>query len=87
MKKFWMVYVEDGYSPQVKHESISAAATEAERLARLSPGKGVHVLESNLMVKATLSIVWGATDSIHPDHNPKTHEKLNANPTVKDQPF
>lgn len=89
MKKFWMVYVENGHSPQVKHESGDAAIAEAERLARLSPGKDVHILEGIITVKASLTVKWENIPNTVIDCSMQLamYEKLNANPTVKDQPF
>lgn len=43
---FWMVFVEGGHLPVKKHHRKELASEEAERLARLNPGKNVHVLES-----------------------------------------
>ena len=44
MKKFWMVFVEGGQTPAVKHNDIGKAMSEAERLATIKH-KPAHVLE------------------------------------------
>jgi hypothetical protein len=45
MKAFFMLYVEGGNNPKVKHETLEAILIEAERLARLTQKK-VHILKS-----------------------------------------
>jgi len=46
MDPFWMVYGLDQGPPTWKHPSAHAATREAERLARLHPGKTFIVLEA-----------------------------------------
>jgi hypothetical protein len=41
---FWLVWCEDGGEPRVKQSSRAAADREAERLAKLNPGKSFCVL-------------------------------------------
>lgn len=41
---FWLVWCEDGGTPQRKHPNRASADREAERLARLNPGKSFCVL-------------------------------------------
>ncbi len=43
---FYLVWREDGGGPRVKHASYHAAAKEAQRLARNSPGDKFVVLQS-----------------------------------------
>lgn len=43
---YWVVWCEDGAQPTVKHWNIEAAKTEAQRLARLHPGRRFAVLFS-----------------------------------------
>jgi hypothetical protein len=62
MKKYWMVLVEGGRTPEFRHPSNAAAKIEAERLARLNPGQVVCVLECVAMVRLdappTLPVKW-----------------------------
>ncbi len=44
-QKFWLVWCVDNGLPSVKHDSHDSACTEAERLARLHPGKRFEVME------------------------------------------
>ena len=44
MKKFWMIFVEGGQTPAVKHDDIGKAMVEAERLATMER-RPAHVLE------------------------------------------
>jgi hypothetical protein len=46
MNPFWMVYGLGQGQPTWKHSSAHAATKEAERLARLHPGKTFIVLEA-----------------------------------------
>lgn len=41
---FWLVWCEDGGAPTVKHEDFARARSEAQRLARLNPGKHFVVM-------------------------------------------
>lgn len=41
---FWMVWNPEGNAPRFKHDTIAAAVTEAERLARLNRGAEFYVL-------------------------------------------
>ena len=43
---FWMVWNVNGHAPTYKHASHESAVTEAERLARLNPGKTFAVLRA-----------------------------------------
>lgn len=43
--KFWMVYVESGDTPKVKHLTRQSAKEEAARLANKT-GKVVYILEA-----------------------------------------
>lgn len=43
---FWLVWNPDGKNPMYQHRSEQGAVTEAERLARQSPGTTFVVLES-----------------------------------------
>lgn len=45
---FWCVWNEGGGSPTVKHVEFSTAKGEAQRLARLNPGKRFIVLAAAL---------------------------------------
>lgn len=45
MKPFWIVWSPDGATPpRARHDSERAAIAEAERLARLNPGKEFFAL-------------------------------------------
>lgn len=58
MTKFWTVYcigTNGGY--KYKHSTEHAAITEAERLAKLHPGKDFVVLEATKLVHTPPSIV------------------------------
>ena len=57
MNKFWMVWMEGNRDPQVKHPVQSAAFMEAERLARLHPGKTLWVLEAIDACKVN-DVIW-----------------------------
>lgn len=50
MEAFFMVYVERGLSPTVKHPSILSAEAEAKRLAKMT-GKRAYVLCSIMSVE------------------------------------
>lgn len=41
---FYLVWCDGGDSPRHKHNSITSAENEADRLARLNPGKEFFVL-------------------------------------------
>jgi hypothetical protein len=56
-KVFWMLFVDGGHAPVVKHESYDGAKHEAERLAR-SNKKPVYVLEVVAKCEAT-DVTWG----------------------------
>lgn len=43
---FWMVYGLGQGAPTFKHDTPDAAKTEAERLARISPGTTFYVLQT-----------------------------------------
>lgn len=43
---FWMLYIEGQRGPTFKHASEATARQEAERLAKLIPGKKVYLLEA-----------------------------------------
>lgn len=45
---FWCVWNEGGGSPTVKHADFSRAKSEAQRLARMNPGKRFVVLAAAL---------------------------------------
>lgn len=51
MNPFWMVYRLGQNQPTWKHPSAHAATQEAERLARLHPGKTFVVLEAIAAVR------------------------------------
>lgn len=44
--KFWMIWSPTGAKPTKRHESLTSARTEAERLARANNGRAFIVLES-----------------------------------------
>lgn len=44
--RFWMVFNPEGTSPKMQHFSRHLANLEAERLARLNPGKEFFVLKA-----------------------------------------
>lgn len=54
---FFMIHVDGGSAPVFRHYTLSAAITEAERLARLT-NKKVHILVSLDWVKQG-PLVWG----------------------------
>lgn len=62
MNKFWMVWMEGNRDPQFKHECLSSAENEAERLARLYPGKKLYILETVNFCKVS-DVVWWAKRS------------------------
>lgn len=41
---FYLVWNEDGFPPRFKHDSVTAAENEAERLASSNPGRAFYVL-------------------------------------------
>ena len=43
---FWLVWHVDGGAPCYRHPTRASAEAEAERLARLHPGKAFAVMES-----------------------------------------
>ena len=45
-KRFWMVWNPGNRAPSFKHKTQDAAKQEAERLAKLHPGKEFVVLQS-----------------------------------------
>lgn len=46
MNEFWMVWNENANAPRVKHYTLEAAETEAERLARYARGQEFFVLQA-----------------------------------------
>ncbi len=46
IKPFWLVWRPDGAAPAFQHPTEQSARTEAERLARLNPGRQFVVLET-----------------------------------------
>jgi hypothetical protein len=64
MEKFWMIWKENGSCPTVTHNSRRSAEHEAERLARLEPGKSFVVLESVKFCTIDNPIHWYDTDEI-----------------------
>lgn len=53
---FYMVYSPEGRAPTVRHERLSDARIEANRLAILNPGQDFIVLESLETRRATRPI-------------------------------
>lgn len=49
---FWMVWCESGNVPTVKHDNETKAKEEAERPAKINPGKSFYVLEGKFRVSA-----------------------------------
>jgi hypothetical protein len=45
-KIFWMVWLHDSPTTNHRHDSYPGAKKEADRIARLNPGKKVYVLEA-----------------------------------------
>ena len=45
-QKFYMVWLNDSPTTRVRHPSLDQACDEADRIARLNPGKKVYVLEA-----------------------------------------
>lgn len=59
---FYLVWNPAGRTPQFKHESITAARIEAERLARVYPGLEFYVLEpTHRMVRADVTVTQYVT--------------------------
>lgn len=63
-KQFWMVWNPLGSAPTFMHDSEMKASQEAERLARMNPGKCFYVLEAvgarmvNDMQRVSLRSPW-----------------------------
>ena len=47
VNKFYMIYVENGSAPTVKHTTYADAISEARRLSIKNIGKKIHILESS----------------------------------------
>lgn len=45
-RAFWLVWNPNGKNPQRRHDEVSAAISEAERLANQNPGEIFIVVES-----------------------------------------
>lgn len=71
MQKYWMNFVDGERGGTHKHRNLKAAKVEAERLARLNPGKIVTVLESVCFVKIDVPTpppcVWLIVESENQD--------------------
>jgi hypothetical protein len=52
-KTFWLVWDHGGGNPTVKHENYWGAQNEAQRLARLNPGRQFVVLEATHAFQVT----------------------------------
>lgn len=53
--KFWMVWRDGGNAPTYQHWQKSTALAEAERLARLTPGKVFFVMKTTAAVCAPVA--------------------------------
>lgn len=65
MNKFWMVWMEGNRDPQHKHTSSHSAEMEAERLARLHPGRTLYILESVNACKVA-DVIWANNNPMEP---------------------
>lgn len=45
-RTFWMVWTPSGHPPTYRHSDYTSARTEAERLARVSPGSEFYILQA-----------------------------------------
>lgn len=57
MRKFWLIWCENGFVPTVKHFTILAARQECERLARKHVGKKFVVLVAYEYMRAEIPMV------------------------------
>ncbi len=60
---FYMIWCEGNRAPTVKHETRHAAITEADRLARVNPGKTFYVLAA--IEECTAAVVTTTTRIIY----------------------
>lgn len=48
---FWLIWSKNGHNPRYTHTTLASAREEAERLARLHPGRTFVIMEGVTKVK------------------------------------
>jgi hypothetical protein len=64
-RMFWMVWRKDGGVPTCQHTSLKSAMDEAERLARMNPGKEFVVLEAIKVCYVNDPVQWHQLEDTH----------------------